>query len=71
VAWFKKNIAWILQQVCKISKDFILYFKNIKNLFLAKIIYYSLVINIKIKNFKKINIQNINRNNNFFSFANT
>jgi hypothetical protein len=71
VAWFKKNIAWILQQVCKISKDFILYFKNIKNLFLVKIIYYSLVINIKIKNFKKINIQNINRNNNFFSFANT
>jgi len=26
----KKNIAWILQQVSKILKDFDLYFKNIK-----------------------------------------
>jgi len=26
---FKKNIAWILQQVRKIQKDFDLYFKNI------------------------------------------
>jgi len=30
--FFLKNIAWILQQVCKISKDFGLYFKNIKKL---------------------------------------
>jgi hypothetical protein len=29
-ACFKKNIAWILQQVCKILKNFDLYFKNIK-----------------------------------------
>jgi hypothetical protein len=28
-----KSIAWILQSVCKIPKDFGLYFKNIKNLF--------------------------------------
>jgi 3-methyladenine DNA glycosylase AlkD len=27
--FLKKGIAWILQQVCKISKDFGLYFKNI------------------------------------------
>ena len=31
-----KNIAWILQHVCEILKDFGLYFKNIKNLFLAR-----------------------------------
>jgi hypothetical protein len=28
--FFKKNIAWILQQVCKIPKDFGIHFKNIK-----------------------------------------
>ena len=27
--FFKKNIEWILQQVCKISKDFGIHFKNI------------------------------------------
>ena len=31
-----KSITWILQPVCKIPKDFGLYFKNIKNLFLVK-----------------------------------
>jgi len=30
---FKKNIAWILQQVYKFSKDFGLYFKNTKNFY--------------------------------------
>jgi hypothetical protein len=32
----KKNIARILQQVCKIPKDFDLYLKTYKKLFLAK-----------------------------------
>jgi hypothetical protein len=40
----KKDIAWILQQVCKIPKDFDLYFENIKKLFLPIRIYYSLLI---------------------------
>jgi hypothetical protein len=30
------SIAWILQPICKIPKDFDLYFKNIKNLFLTR-----------------------------------
>jgi hypothetical protein len=38
-----KGVALILQQVFKILKDLGLYFKNIKNLFLAKK-YYSLLI---------------------------
>jgi hypothetical protein len=41
--FLKKDIACILQQVCKIPKDFGLYFKNIKNLFLERK-YYSLLI---------------------------
>jgi hypothetical protein len=32
------------KKVCKISKEFGVYFKNIKNLFLARKIYYSLII---------------------------
>jgi hypothetical protein len=43
LACFKKYIVWILQQVCKIPKDMGLYFKYIKNLFLARK-YYSLLI---------------------------
>jgi hypothetical protein len=31
---FKKNIAWILQQVCKFPKDFGLHFKNTKFFYL-------------------------------------
>jgi hypothetical protein len=38
------KIAWILQQVYKIPKDFSLYLKNIKKLFLERRIYYSLLI---------------------------
>jgi hypothetical protein len=30
---FKKNIAWILLQICKISKNFGLHFKNIKHIY--------------------------------------
>jgi hypothetical protein len=41
--FFKKNIAWILQQVYRIPKDFDLYLKNIKILFLARE-YHSLLI---------------------------
>jgi hypothetical protein len=50
----KKNIAWILQQVCKIQKDFGLYFKTIKNLFWQENILF--IFNIKIKNLYKDNI---------------
>jgi peptidoglycan biosynthesis protein MviN/MurJ (putative lipid II flippase) len=31
--FFLKGLAQILQEVCKIPKDFSLHFKNIKNLF--------------------------------------
>jgi hypothetical protein len=41
MACFKKDIAWILQKNCKIPRDFDLYFKNIKKLFLTRK-YYSL-----------------------------
>ena len=30
------SIAWILQPICKTPKDFGLFFKHIKNLFLAR-----------------------------------
>jgi hypothetical protein len=50
----KKNVAWILQQVHKIQKDFDLYFKNIKNLFWQENILF--IFNIRIKNLHKDNI---------------
>jgi hypothetical protein len=44
---FKKNIAWILEQVCKFPKDFGLHFKNIKILFLFLLI--SGIINLYVR----------------------
>jgi len=38
LACFKKDIAWILQQVCKISKDFNLYFNNPKKFYSWKML---------------------------------
>jgi hypothetical protein len=43
--FFLKNVAWILQQVCKIQFQRILtYFKNCQKLIFDKEIYYSLLI---------------------------
>jgi hypothetical protein len=33
---YLKHLVWILQQVCEISKNFGLYLKIIKNIFLAR-----------------------------------
>jgi hypothetical protein len=41
--FFFLNVTWILQQVCKIQKNFGLYFKNIDIIF-GKKIYYSFII---------------------------
>jgi len=42
--FLKKRCIDFTKKVCKISKEFGVYFKNIKNLFLARKIYYSLII---------------------------
>jgi hypothetical protein len=60
--YIKKNILWILQQVCKIPKNFGLYLKII---FYKKILF---TFNTRIKNLKWVNIQNIIRNNKYYSF---
>jgi hypothetical protein len=48
----------------KLPKDFGLHLKNIKNLFLARNILFTF--NIRIKNLKWVNIQNIIKDNNSF-----
>jgi len=56
-----KNISWILQPVCKIPKDFGLFFKKyIKNHFWWNLL---LTFNIRIKNLYKVNIQHIIQSN--------
>jgi hypothetical protein len=60
----KESIVWILQQVCKIPKDFGLYLKII---FGKKILF---TFNTRIKNLQEVNIQNIIRDNNFITHFN-
>jgi hypothetical protein len=60
----KESIVWILQQVCKILKDFGLYLKII---FGKKILF---TFKTRIKTLKEVNIQNIIRDNNFITHFN-